>query len=246
MTFRRYNHPSIPGDYQYTSVTHGFKCQQAWHKYKRLIIDKYVRYTLFKRICDIGCGSATVASYVAEISPNSMVVGLDVNPECIKFGAHQYGRIPNLTLYTQDIMSPSINTLGTFDFIYCFEVIEHFSYSTCCKFLKSIRQLGNDSTVYLLTTPDYATLWPFIEIILDILPFSPKLSKHQHFTKFNKRRLYDMIKTNGFSVYRMFNICGLSPLIAQFSGRLSKLVENKERDSETGFLICCEFRKVHR
>ena len=238
---KRNSDSSIPGNYQYKAMHYGPVSQRLWHQQKLVLLERFLRTRQFGRVCDIGCGSGIVTSYVAKICPDAEVVGIDVSSESISFAKSQYTDSKNLTFYNRDLLDTGGTGLNTFDFVYATEVIEHLSKDNVQKFLMALGRLGHRRTQYLVTTPDYGSMWPILERILDLASLVPKLRGHQHLSQFTKDRLTHDLVSAGFRVARIYNFCGWSPFWAHVSLPLSQWFQEREQARGEGFLICCEF-----
>jgi 2-polyprenyl-3-methyl-5-hydroxy-6-metoxy-1,4-benzoquinol methylase len=234
---------SIPGDYQFNATYKGPISQRLWHLRKHDLLKFYLEAKDFQLICDAGCGSGVVAANVSLLAPSSKVFAYDINEESINFARKQYQQNTNLFFQVIDLLEQEQIQELSFDFIYSFEVIEHFHEKDINKYLHNLFKMGNPKTRYLLTTPDYSTLWPFIEWIMDSFSLAPKLDKHQHLTKFTKSKLENTLSENGFRVIEIANFCGLSPFVAHISNKLAENLYNIEKRLKWGNLLFFEFEK---
>jgi 2-polyprenyl-3-methyl-5-hydroxy-6-metoxy-1,4-benzoquinol methylase len=244
MFFRKRTDNHIPGDYQYKALHKGPISQRLWHRQKLDLLAEYVSGGRYRSICDVGCGSGIVTDYVASLCPQTQVTGLDIKQECIEFASRHYRGRPNLAFLHQDALKALQPSLGAYDLVFSTEVIEHLDSEGVPRFLATLLSLGHDDTAYLISTPDYGSLWPWLERTMDALALTPKLKDHQHLTCFTKQSLSDALRSQGFGVRRIFNFCGWSPFLGHVSLKLSRMVENMERRHGRGFLIACEFHKA--
>jgi SAM-dependent methyltransferase len=75
-----------------------------------------------RRILDAGCGNGRVTALLASLAPQAQVIGIDLvdmSPARTNTGA-----FANVALQNADLLKP-LDALGTFDFIYCQEVLHH-------------------------------------------------------------------------------------------------------------------------
>jgi 2-polyprenyl-3-methyl-5-hydroxy-6-metoxy-1,4-benzoquinol methylase len=232
--------PSIPGDYQYVATYHGPVSQRLWHLRKHDVLRRHLAGTSYARICDAGCGSGVLARLASELCPGAEVRGLDVDPGSVAFARETYGGAPRLVYEVRDLLRPPAAGEPPFDFVYSMEVIEHFAEEDVGRYLATLRALGHPATRYLLTTPDYGSLWPLIEWTLDAWSLVPPLKGHQHLTRFTRKRLVATVERHGFRVRGLYRFCGVSPFLGQVSLRLSDLAYRLERRLGVGNLLCCE------
>jgi 2-polyprenyl-3-methyl-5-hydroxy-6-metoxy-1,4-benzoquinol methylase len=234
---------SVPGDYQYKATYEGRISQRLWHLQKHALLKQYITGKKFRDICDAGCGSGVLAAVVASWDVNYRVVGYDINQSSLEFARKRYAGIPNVRFIERDLYASTADGVGEFDFIYSMEVIEHFSKSDVPGYLKNLYSMGRTGCRYLITTPDYSSLWPLIEWSLDFFRLTPRLSDHQHLCKFTKKSIAATLEENGFVVLDEYNFCGLSPFIGHISERLAGLYDSFEHTLKVGNLVCCEFEK---
>lgn len=74
-------------------------------------------------ILDAGCGLGFKAAWLAQLAPNSIVVGIDIS-DAAHFAAKTYGDIPNLFFLKGDIANTGIKD-NSIDFVVCDQVIMH-------------------------------------------------------------------------------------------------------------------------
>lgn len=235
---------SIPGDYQYLATYNGPISQRLWHLRKHDLLQEHLAGKGYRRICDAGCGSGVLAKFAADLCPSAEVRALDVSADSIAFARATYGGVPRLVYEVRDLLEPSAADEASFDFIYSMEVIEHFDQQNVDRYLGTLRALGDERAHYLLTTPDYRTLWPAIEWTLDTLALTPRMKGHQHLTRFTRTRLVSAVERHGFRVLRVDRFCGVSPFLGHVSLRLSDAAYELERRFGLGNLLCCVMEKA--
>jgi SAM-dependent methyltransferase len=91
-----------------------------------------------KRILDAGCGNGRVTALISEYAPaTSQIVGIDFSSA--EVAAKNLSQIDNISIREGDLMK-NLTHLGTFDFIYCQEVLHHTqspyqSFANLCQIL---------------------------------------------------------------------------------------------------------------
>lgn len=235
---------SIPGNYQHVATYHGPVSQRLWHLRKHDVLKRHLAGTRYPRICDAGCGSGVLAKLASELCPLAEVRGLDIDAQSIAFARETYGGAPRLVYEVRDLLRPPAGGEPPFDFVYSTEVIEHFREEDVGRYLATLRALGHEKARYLVTTPDYGSLWPLIEWILDTWSLVPRLEGHQHLTRFTRERLRSTVERHGFRVLSIYRFCGVSPFLGHVSLRLSDLAYRLERRLGVGNLLCCEMEKA--
>ncbi len=76
-----------------------------------------------KIILDAGCGTGFKSAWLAELSPSSVVLGMDFSAS-VKYAASKYAHIKNLFFIQGDIAASGIKQ-GSVDYINCDQVIQH-------------------------------------------------------------------------------------------------------------------------
>jgi len=75
------------------------------------------------RILDAGCGNGRITALLSSITPAaSEIVGIDLNADQV--AAQNLNDVPNVFFHNKDLLG-DLEDLGTFDFIYCQEVLHH-------------------------------------------------------------------------------------------------------------------------
>src|SRR5205085_2017462 len=74
-------------------------------------------------ILDAGCGLGYKAAWFAELSPGSIVIGIDIS-EAAEIAARNYASTPNLYFLRADIASTGLRSRSV-DFVVCDQVIMH-------------------------------------------------------------------------------------------------------------------------
>jgi 2-polyprenyl-3-methyl-5-hydroxy-6-metoxy-1,4-benzoquinol methylase len=74
---------AIAGNYQYKALNEGYRMQRFWHRTKFLAIRKFLPPESGDFILDVGYGSGVISSFLGKFGTN--VVGIDANPEAIRF-----------------------------------------------------------------------------------------------------------------------------------------------------------------
>ena len=233
--------PDIPGDYQHRALYHGPQSQRRWHRQKLDIVLAAAAHHPFRRALDAGCGSAVVAAQIARAFPHAQVVGLDLSPGAVEFCRSNYGQEPNLSFLAADLSDPALQLGRDFDFIFSTEVIEHLWPNQVEHYLANLHRLGRPGCRYFLSTPDYSSSWPAVELILDLFRLTPRMRGHQHLTLFTPGRLRRALDRAGFRIDRIYGFCGFGPLLGSIAPALSGPIEKWEKQRGRGLLIGCEF-----
>ena len=214
---------SIPGDYQFNAVNYGRPAQRFWHGAKIRLLEHLQVTQSSQTALDAGCGSGVVSNYLAEKCDR--VVGIDVSQEAIEFATSKYGSSTH-SFCRADLQSA--NSVGNFDLIVCFEVLEHLEPAQVQGVLNEFFSSANNGAKLCITVPNSRSLWPFIEWILDTFHLVPKLKNEQHLSHFNKSNLAEMLRNSGWKVDQIATFNGLAPFLAGISVKFAHRLERIE------------------
>ncbi len=232
----------IGGDYQARALVSERLTQRMWHEAKFRLIDRVAAPTGGMRVADVGCGSGTIADYLARTAGD--VVAVDSNPEAIAYGSTAFQR-PNLHFVLGQF--ERLRESAPFDGLYCVEVLEHLYYNQALETLRLFHDVAKPNGRLFATTPNYLSLWPVIEWSLDRLQLVPQLAGDQHVSKFTKRRLADACSSAGWRVEEIGTFNGFAPFVAPLSYSLARQMERVEMGLRTLLpmnILYCVCRKV--
>lgn len=215
---------AIAGDYQARALHEGFVVQRFWHTLKFRLIDRVCPPRPGARVLDIGCGSGVVANYLARTAAH--VDALDGNRDAIAYAqSHAVG--PNMAFHLAQIDAIPFED-GRFDQIYCMELIEHVYAHQVQALLSRIERLLAPGGELLLTTPNYASLWPVIEWAMDVLRLAPRMKDDQHVSKWTRGRLRAAARGAGFQEVRVGRFSGIAPFASVLSWGLASACDRLE------------------
>ena len=220
---RDVNRP-IPGDYQYRALTRGPATQRFWHQRKLELLRTLGLPRAGTRALDLGCGSGVVAHFLAE--QGASVDAVDTNEDAIRFARGQFARdgLRFHLVAASEMAFPD----ASFDLIVCMEVIEHLAVSQVAELLGVVRRLLRPEGVLLVTTPNYRSLWPAIEWLMDLFRLSPPMRGAQHVTRFTADRLERLLRAAGLEVRECGRFCGLAPFAGPLSWPLAERLDAAE------------------
>jgi SAM-dependent methyltransferase len=207
-----YSYDSIPVGF-YDEVfqrNQGIQCKWHHHKFRRIVkeIGDVSRYL------DFGCGPGTLISLL----PNNIsAVGVDIAASQISYAEQHYGG-PNrefVKIDSQYLPFPD----KSFDSISCVEVVEHLDLSLTTSIFAEFFRVLKPGGKLIVTTPNYGSLWPLVELIVNRL--SRVSYEEQHITKFRGTSLAVLLKANGFSSVRVSSFMGISPFLAGINWKFS-------------------------
>jgi len=183
----RFDYTGIPTGYYDRVLREGNPVRRLWHvsKFERVL--DYLPNRPNQSILDIGCFAGTFLSLCPE-ERFSRQVGVDILPEQVAYANAHYGapfrRFQHL---------PSLAALGEvpgkFDCVSVIEVIEHLSAQEIRVLFDQLVDRIEPGGKLVLTTPNYTSAWPVIELLLNRV--SEVSYEEQHVTKFT---YFDMEK----------------------------------------------------
>ena len=99
------------------------------------------------------------------------------------------------------------------------ELIEHLDNKELSLLMRECKRVLKTNGKIIITTPNYFSLWPILEIILNsVSPFS---YKHQHINKFYKKKLSTFLKIFNFKINEIGSFILISPFLAPISFKTS-------------------------
>jgi 2-polyprenyl-3-methyl-5-hydroxy-6-metoxy-1,4-benzoquinol methylase len=209
---------AIPGDYQHRARTSGPVVQRYWHWEKERMIRTFSPPAPGDRVLDVGCGSGVVSALLADLGAD--VVGVDANAGAIAYARTTFGG-PR-TRFELGRVDELGFAAGSFERVYCLEVIEHLPVFQVQELLRSLSGLVTPGGTLTLTTPNYRGTWPLIEWTLDALRLVPRLAEAQHVSRFTRHTLGPMLSSTGWQVRQLTTFSTLAPFVSLASWNLAR------------------------
>ena len=177
----RFNYDGIPKGYYDNILREGHPVRRLWHvsKFERVL--DYLPERPDQSILDIGCFAGTFLSLIPE-HRFSRQVGVDILPEQIAYANAHYGTPFRAFRHVSGIAELG-NLDQKFDCITLIEVIEHLRADEIRTLFERIVDRLKPGGKLVLTTPNYASAWPVIELVLNRV--SEVSYEEQHITKFS-------------------------------------------------------------
>jgi 2-polyprenyl-3-methyl-5-hydroxy-6-metoxy-1,4-benzoquinol methylase len=206
--------PEVEG--QYHALASSGALRSRWHLNK-LRLFELVDVSRDDVILDAGCGAGNL---VVELAPRSrMVIGCDYHCGRLAFAARRSHGV---------YVGASIDWLpfadASFDKVFCLEVIEHIEHHINLQILQEFLRVLKPEGQLILTTPNYRSLWPVIECLMNTLRLVPKVPGGAHISKYHWRTLESSLMATGFAISRMGTFNHLSPFIAVLSARWAETI----------------------
>lgn len=180
-----FNYSKIPTGY-YDEILKGRNSvRKFWHYHKfesvlrTLPLSKMGRD---KSILDIGCFSGSFLGMIPE-SNFGFQLGVDILENQIEHAESIYGTdFRKFSFYSPSDGLP-VTQKKLFDVITLIEVVEHIPIDQLKGLLEKVEKCLAPDGVLVITTPNYLSAWPVLEMLLN--QFSDVSYEEQHITKFN-------------------------------------------------------------
>ncbi len=239
MTKRSGDTVSIGGDYQHKAAESPNAVQRFWHHTKRLITQDLLPPAPNDQCLELGCGSGVLCGFLGETAEK--VVGIDANEEAIAFARKTYGS--SRVQFRRGLLDEDFPLEFRPDKIYCMEVIEHVYEDQARAMLGLFEKILAPGGQALLTTPNYASLWPIIEWGMDRARLAPRMKDEQHVCKFTPKRIEALCQGTELELADLRTFCFIAPWAAPLSWPLALRLHGWEVGSRNrlgsiiGFLL---------
>ncbi len=217
--------------FDYTSIPLGFYDEVAkkkkgmrsfWHHLKFQRIKDYIETTEASSMIDYGCFCGTFLGTI-DNSKIKEQFGLDILQDQIDYANKTYATDFRKFMLIDEFKKnyPDKKT----DVITIVEVIEHLEVSQIQEILQFATERLNPGGKFILTTPNYASMWPVLEWILNKV--SDVNYEEQHITRFKygniqkKLRAMDENFSKNFKTEFVTTSHSVTPYIAQVSFKLA-------------------------
>jgi 2-polyprenyl-3-methyl-5-hydroxy-6-metoxy-1,4-benzoquinol methylase len=228
-----FDYESIPAGYYDMVHGRGYGIQSFWHYSKFHSVEKIVRAKKVSSLLDFACGPGT---FIGCYLPQVKCVGIDVAEVQIGYATEHYENTFHdfqVVGVTHDLLK-----LKQFDAVTLIEFIEHIPEEEGIELLSKLRDNLKSGAPLILTTPNYGSVWPIIEFLIDRFGKGPKYDQ-QHITKLRRGRLKSMLEKSGFRVESIVGIHGVAPFSAALSWKLAIVLRRLEGPlvRRTGLLL---------
>jgi SAM-dependent methyltransferase len=244
-----YDYSGIPIGFYDAVLRGGNPVRRLWHlaKFERVLDCLPAREA--GSILDIGCFAGSFLSMVPE-SQFGRQLGVDILGSQVEYARARYGTGFREFRHLHDLAGLEA-VQETFDCITGIELIEHLTPGEVHSLLGEVARKLVPGGRLVITTPNYASVWPLLEALLN--RFSEVKYEEQHITRFNyfqiERQLAALYPDfeQQFSVELKTTTHLLTPFLAGLSFRaarfLSRLVPHKRWRLPFGNLVLLVARR---
>jgi len=202
--------------------------RSKWHKLKFKKINSIIRKYKPKNILDVGCGPGT---FLAQLNTDANCHGIDIAKQQIIYASNKYTK-KKLKFSVCDNAFFNFPD-NYFDIITSIELIEHLSSEEIIKNLKEIKRCLCKDGYLIITTPNYKSFWPILEIIISTITSQNYLD--QHISKFDKGSLRKLLNNNNFLVINLSSYLWISPFFSIINDYISNKIFNWEEKNFKSF-----------
>jgi SAM-dependent methyltransferase len=233
-----YNYDGIGPGYYDEIFRRGAGIQSKWHHLKFTHVSRMLPINC-SRLLDIGCGPGT---FIGMLPDTIDCTGTDLAAAQIDYANTEYGK-PNHRFLCVSA-GPLPFDSDSFDATTLIELIEHLELPVIEGLLSEAKRVLRPGGKLVLTTPNYAGLWPLLEKVVNAK--APVTYEDQHITFFTPGRLRTLLSGLGFDRVRVSTFQGAAPFAAALSWKLAdrlQIIENPVLRPALGFLLLGEAYK---
>lgn len=210
-----FDYSGIPEGY-YDQIANGPNgVRKFWHYHKFESVVRYIPPALMgpdKRVLDVGCFAGTFLGMIPKELFGTQV-GIDILPNQIAYAQKTYNEPWRKFQVFDEFFRENREK---FHVITLIEVIEHLTHEQIRELLGRIRELLLPEGRLILTTPNYFSVWPLLEIFLN--RESDVKYEEQHITKFTyfnlEPKLIRVLQRPSFKLEAKTTTHFISPAIA--------------------------------
>ena len=235
-----FDYESIEPGY-YDEIFHrGRGVRSAWHRLKFAHVAAAMPLG-FEHHLDIGCGPGT---FIGTLPGTGASLGVDIAEAQVDYANEHYASKAHKFEWVQSDNLPFDD--DTFDVVTIIELIEHLEMKGVERLLRESLRVLRPGGVFLATTPNYGSLWPVLEQIVNRA--SDVSYVEQHINLFRKAKLRNTLQRAGFNRVVASTFQGIAPFAATFHSRFAAAIQTIENPLLTwggGFLLLGTGRKPH-
>ncbi|MDR1975122.1 MAG: class I SAM-dependent methyltransferase [Bacteroidales bacterium] len=238
----KFDYESIPAGYYHDVLEKGNNVQKFWHSQKfQYLIDiiKAENISSKSLLVDVGTGPGTFLFMLNKQLPNIICEGVDISSNQIEFAQNKTDELQLSNLKFIKVDNEKLPYAdNSVDIVTTVEVAEHLLPYQAMKTAVEVKRILKPNGKWIVTTPNYRSLWPIIEVGLNF--FSPVKYQEQHISKFTPNSLVKFVESGGFDVIDVRTLFFLAPFYSFLSKKLAKRIMNIENSMKfPGSLLVC-------
>jgi 2-polyprenyl-3-methyl-5-hydroxy-6-metoxy-1,4-benzoquinol methylase len=181
----RFDYSGIPVGFYDAVLRGGNPIRRLWHlsKFERVLDCLPARPG--QSLLDVGCFAGSFLSLVSR-EQFERQVGVDILRPQVEYARARYGTPFRSFVHVESVADVD-RVEGTFDCVTLIEVIEHLTAEEAGVLLAAVAHKLKPGGRLVLTTPNYASAWPLLELALNRL--SDVKYDEQHITRFDAFRI---------------------------------------------------------
>ena len=210
--------------------------RSAWHHAKFDFVRQNIN--IKNKHLDIGCGPGTFLSLLN----NRYSFGVDISKNQIKYANKKYSSKSRKFFCYKNKLPFKKNSLDSISMI---ELIEHLPVKHTKQILNNCHSCLKKNGEIYITTPNYLSLWPILELFLNLI--SDLSYEHQHITKFNKFNVKKIINPKKFEIKNINSFILFGPFLSFISFNLYKkfsLIDKVLTKIFPGYLLFLKIKKL--
>jgi SAM-dependent methyltransferase len=215
-----FDYETISGGYYDAAYRRGRGIQSKWHhlKFKR-VIEEMAGH---RRHLDVGCGPGTL---IGLLDHRFISTGIDISTHEIDYACRAYECESKRFFAAPAHALP--DECRDYDVATIVEVIEHLAPAELDDVLRTTIERLRPSGKLVVTTPNSHSMWPLVEMIVDLLGelnYAP-----QHIDRFTPRLLRQLLQEVGLEDVHVHRFLALAPFAAPLGWRLADKFAQLER-----------------
>lgn len=214
-----FDYDSIPVGYYDEVFRRGRGIQSKWHHQKFARVREEIAPG--SRLLDVACGPGT---FIGSLPAGISCTGIDIAKAQIDYAHAHYAT----TERRFALMAPGNLPVASdsFDVVTIVELIEHITAAEAAQLFTECRRVLRPGGKIVVTTPNYACLWPALEFLTNRLG---KVSyEDQHITKYRAPSLRELFHTAGFADPQVDTCLFSAPFFAALGWSLADTVARLE------------------
>ncbi len=214
-----FDYDSIPVGYYDLVFQRRRGVQSKWHHLKFGHVPR--EFSSGALHLDIGCGPGT---FISTLPGGIDSTGVDIAARQVEYARRLYGeRAKKFEVTAPGRLSFPPNS---FDIVTMLELVEHISVSEAELLLAEVFRVLRPQGKLVMTTPNYASLWPLLEYLVDRL--GGVAYAEQHITKYVASHLKSLLARAGFEDVQVKTCLFSAPLLATLSWSLADWMDRWE------------------